>query len=379
MIETDVYSKDHLRTLILASLEEQGFEVRNGQIVYSGAIDKRALRELHTISVQHRQERARRGLQRFERTLLSRIADGNEIVLSRIAPQLVEVLPESEDELLFRFASLHWSIPVSSGYGRRLRYLVIDSNNEKLVGILGLGDPVFRLGDRDRWIGWTPSQIKENLHQVMDAFVLGAVPPYSSLLCGKLIAMLASSVEVTQAFNRKYSDRRTVIRGRDTNGQLALITTTSALGRSSLYNRLKFRDRPLYYHCGYTMGSGEFHFSNGLYRAISAFVRANATPTAKQERWGNGFRNRREVIRKCLIELGLPRDLLYHGVQREIFALPLAHNTREYLRDEALALQPFSQTTEELYQWFQERWMLPRASRDSTYLAYKRSAFALWT
>ena len=38
------------------------------------------------------------------------------------------------------------------------------------------------------------------LRNVMDAFVLGAVPPYRELLCGKLVAMLAASDEVRDAF-----------------------------------------------------------------------------------------------------------------------------------------------------------------------------------
>ena len=40
---------------------------------------------------------------------------------------------------VFRYASLHWSVPVSQGYGRRTRFLVIDEQNEKLIGIFALG------------------------------------------------------------------------------------------------------------------------------------------------------------------------------------------------------------------------------------------------
>jgi hypothetical protein len=37
----------------------------------------------------------------------------------------------------------------------------------------------------------------------MDAFVLGAVPPYSMLLGSKLVALLATTEEVARAFKRK--------------------------------------------------------------------------------------------------------------------------------------------------------------------------------
>ena len=73
--------------------------------------------------------------------------------------------------------------------------------------------------------------------------MLGAVPPYSSLLFGKLVALLAASEQVREAFHRKYAGRLSVIRGRPLSSQLVAITTTSAMGRSSIYNRLKFRDR----------------------------------------------------------------------------------------------------------------------------------------
>jgi len=322
---------------------------------------------------------AGKNLQRYESRLLRRIASGLEVAPERIIPRLVEVEPDSEDELLFRYASLHWSIPVSSGYGRRLRFLVIDEQNRKLIGILGLGDPVFSLKGRDTWIGWTHNQRRDHLHHVMDAFVLGAVAPYSFLLCGKLVAMLAASDEVRAVFEHKYGERQSLIRERQVDGQLALLTTTSALGRSSVYNRLKYNGRTLYQHAGFTQGSGEFHFSNGAYKAISEYTAQYCEPTAKQERWGKGFRNRREVIRKCLVQLGLSTDWLYHGVQREIFVVPLAHNTQDFLKGDASSLQPFAQPAQSLFAWFRERWLLPRAQHDLRYTTFIPSSYQLWS
>ena len=128
------------------------------------------------------------------------MASGTDVDPDKIRPVLIEVQPDSKEELLFRYATLHWSIPVSSGYGRRLRFIVVDEYNEKLIGVLGLGDPIFNLGKRDSWIGWSKDDRRERLHQIMDAFVLGAVPPYSYLLCGKLVAMLAASDQVRGRF-----------------------------------------------------------------------------------------------------------------------------------------------------------------------------------
>ena len=129
----------------------------------------------HQTAVAHKVERSKPGLFKYQDELQQLIASGADVVPDRIHPILIEVQPDSKEELLFRYATLHWSIPVSSGYGRRLRFVVIDEHNEKLIGVLGLGDPIFSLGKRDGWIGWTKEDRRERLHQVMDAFVLGAV------------------------------------------------------------------------------------------------------------------------------------------------------------------------------------------------------------
>lgn len=367
-----------LRDRIIRSLRAQGFRVRNGTILPPTDLSKERIRELHETAVEHRIEGARDGLFRKEKELLQHVASGSEIVPSRIRPRLVEVLPESEEELLFRYASLHWSIPVSSGYGRRLRFLVVDEHNGKLMGLIGLGDPVYAVGPRDAWIGWTPSDRKKRLKNVMDAFVLGAVPPYSFLLCGKLVAMLAASDTARRAFMRKYGGTRSVIRRKMHDGRLALITTTSALGRSSVYNRLRLGERLLYQSVGFTKGSGEFHFSNGLYGAITEFAEDHCEPTAKQERWGTGFRNRREVIKKCLPQLGLSSDWVYHGIEREVFVIPLARNTREFLRGQHARLIWYHQSEAEIFEYFRERWMLPRASWDERFKSWSRNEWGIW-
>ena len=298
---------------------------------------------------------------------------------SRVSPRLVEVKPDSEAELLFRYASLHWSIPVSSGYGRRLRFLVVDDYNDKLIGLIGLGDPVYSLGPRDEWIGWTPSDRKERLSNVMDAFALGAVPPYSFMLGGKLVAMLATSETVRSAFKKKYGGARSVISCKVHDGRLALITTTSALGRSSLYNRVRLGERLLYHRVGFTKGSGEFHFSNGLYAVITEFAEEHCDPTAKQKRWGSGFRNRREVIKKCLPALGLSSAWLYHGIEREVFVVPLARNTKEFLMGKHSRLAWHHQSERDIFEYFRDRWMLPRIAKDERFVSWSNDAWRIWS
>ena len=254
----------------------------------------------------------------------------------KISPKVVLVKPDTTDELLFRYAYLHWSIPISAGYGRRLRFLVMDESNNKLIGILGLGDPVYAIQARDRWIGWDRDVKKDRLYHVMDAFVLGAIPPYSYLLGGKLVAMLACSNEVRRAFKDRYRERRSLIKEETRRPYLVLLTTTSALGRSSIYNRIRVGGHAYWTSVGFTQGSGEFHFSNGVYEDLRTYVTRYCDPTAKQEAWGSGFRNKREVIRKGLAKLDLSADLIYHGIQREIFVAPLGWQALRFLRGTSL-------------------------------------------
>jgi len=347
-------SKSEIRALrkkVILSLEKQGFLFDGDKISLPADIDKEGIRQLHQEAVQTRIEKSKRGLIRNEPRLLSYIADGREVDPNKVSPLLIQVEPETENELLFRYASLHWSIPVSSGYGRRLRFLVFDESNGKLIGLFGLGDPVFSLAARDEWIGWNKEQRRNRLKHVMDAFVLGAVPPYSHLLCGKLVAMLLASDEVRKAFRKKY-------RGK--------------------VSRVNFNGMPLFNRIGYTSGSGEFHFSNGLYAELSQFAALYCQPTAKQERWGIGFRSRREIVRKVLPLLGLPHDLIYHQVKREVFAIPLAMNTHQFLRGEHERVKWYHMPAQEIFEYFRDRWLMGRAERDSSYRKFRPSSYALW-
>ncbi len=366
-----------MRQAVLESLAEQGFVIERGTISPPAQDSKEHLRSLHAKAVQHQRERSRAGLERHEAVLLQRIADGREVDAGKVVPRISLVHAGTEDELLFRWCRLHWSIPTSAGYGRRLRFLVTDEVNGKLMGLIGLSDPVYALGSRDKWIGWNEHQKRAGLRRVMDAFVLGAVPPYNGLLAGKLIAMLATSHEVQNAYLAQYAGAQGRISGSVHGRPLALITTTSALGRSSVYNRLSLGDRRVAIGVGFTTGSGDFQFANGLYDSLTAYARIHCEPTAKHAKWGKGFRNRREVVKKALTHLGLGDALLYHGVKREVFVLPLGPNAQRTLCGED-ELRPYEVTTTELSDYWASRWMGPRARRRPEFQRFRRQSWQLW-
>jgi hypothetical protein len=193
-----------------------------------------------------------------------------------------------------------------------------------------------------------------------------------------LVAILLASNGVREAFKRKYQGQISLINRKTSDGRLVLIATTSALGRSSLYNRINYDGRLLFQRIGYTSGSGEFHFSNGLYAQLFQFAALNCKPTAKQKGWGTGFRNRREIVRKVLPLLGLPHDLIYHQIRREVFAIPLAKNTHKFLRGEHERVQWYNMPAKDIFDYFKDRWLLGRAERDQRYHKFRRFSYALW-
>jgi hypothetical protein len=196
-----------LRRGIRQSLKAQGFNLRGSVVSFRQRHDKRSIRKRHKHAVDKRIILARLSLEKEEDKLLSFLASGHEVDPAHIVPRLHKVEPDTIESKLFKYACLHWSIPVSDGYGRRLRFLIFDDSNGKLIGLIGLGDPVYSIKARDEWIGWGADAKAKRLYHVMDAYVLGAVPPYSQLLGGKLVALAATCGEIRRAFVSRYAGR----------------------------------------------------------------------------------------------------------------------------------------------------------------------------
>jgi hypothetical protein len=265
-----------------------------------------------------------------------------------------------------------WSIPVSDGFGRRLRFLVRDDHTGKLIGLIALGDPVFNLGARDRLIGWNASDRTARLVNVLDAFVLGALPPYNALLTGKLVACLIKTREVEAAFRKRYGTMAGTISGVNKNARLALVTTTSAMGRSSVYNRLRIGNHNFFEPIGFTEGYGHFHLTDDLFTDLREYLARRGDPYATNNRFGQGPNWKMRVVRKALTQLGLGEELLQHGFKREIYQCALASNAVDYLNGKRKRPDIYKLlTTSEVSSLCLERWILPRAQRRPDYMAFR--------
>jgi hypothetical protein len=261
---------------------------------------------------------------------------------------------------------------VSNGFGRRLRYLVWDAHNEKLIGLIAIGDPVFNLSVRDNLIGWNVHERGARLVNIMDAYVLGALPPYSALLGGKMVACLVRSRDVYDDFARTYGGTVGIISGEEKKARLLAVTTASSMGRSSVYNRLKLNRISYFNSIGYTGGWGHFHIPDSLFLELREYLRSIGHRYADLHRFGQGPNWRLRTTRAALEALGFKDDLLRHGVQREVFICNLAANAAKILRtgkgrpDLSSLL-----SVREVAQLAVERWILPRSQR--------RPEFQSWT
>jgi hypothetical protein len=340
--------------------------------------DKNAIRELHAPQ--------RAAILQSQRTFISsRLADlqkhfasGSEVDVKNIQIRIERVESGTWQGDLFRLATLTWSVPVSNGFGRRLRFLVWDDSNGKLVGIFAIGDPVFNLAVRDGFIGWSGTDRGARLVNLMDAYVLGAVPPYNTLLGGKLVACLLRSTEVYRFFREQYGASRGIISGEEKNARLLAVTTSSSMGRSSIYNRLKLNGQPYFESVGYSSGWGHFHVPDALFADMRDYLRDAGHASPDLHAFGQGPNWRIRTLRTAITALGFKGDLLKHGIQREVFVSLLADNATKILRTgkgrpDVKNLLSVSKIGELAI----ERWMVRRAETRPDYLAWSADQLPL--
>jgi hypothetical protein len=150
-------------------LRELGFARTNTGELIPPDNSKDRYRTLHS---QHRAQRLDSSMLLVEQCwpkFSHYFASGLDLHPHQIKPRLEVVHGCTWQSDLFKLASLTWSVPVSNGYGRRLRFLVWDDSNGKLLGLIALTDPIFNLSTRDAEIGWNSEDRRKRLIHMMDA------------------------------------------------------------------------------------------------------------------------------------------------------------------------------------------------------------------
>jgi hypothetical protein len=361
-----------LKRKIRRHLSELGFARSEDGSLQADGNTKDAIRALHRSQREDLIELSQGFLISRSPKLLTYFASGSEIDPAKICPVLERIYAHTWQGDLFRLASLTWSVPVSNGFGRRLRYLVWDQQNDKLMGIIAIGDPVFNLSVRDKLICWNSRDRGKRLVNMMDAYVLGSVPPYNALLGGKLIACLLRSRDIYNDFARTYGGTTGIISGQKKKARLLAVTTSSSMGRSSVYNRLRLDGIQYLKQIGYTSGWGHFHIHDKLYEELRDYLRVIGHHYADSHGYGEGPNWRFRTTRTALEALGFKDDMLRHGIRREVFLCELAANATALLRtgkgrpDLSSLLN-----ARDVARLAIERWILPRAASRREYRYWK--------
>lgn len=287
------------------------------------------------------------------------LANGIDVLNSKIDP-IIEVCKTEKQHRLFRMLRYYWSSPYSEYVGRRIKLIIRDRAlpNKPVIGIAALGSPIIHIPERDDFIGWDKDTRTKNLIYTLDAYIIGALPPYNYLLGGKLISYILASNEVREIYREKYKDQITLKEKRKAN-KLVGIFTTSLYGNSSQYNRVKFKDELLYKPIGQTKGFGTLHLSGETIQLMIKFLKSKGVEVG--HKFGDGPSWVMRVIRSAGDLLGFDSNfLLKHSFRRNIYFVPLAKEYKAFLNGETKQPKFNNHSKKELVEFWKTRWLKNR-------------------
>jgi len=298
--------------------------------------------------------------------------DGKEIIPEKISLELREVQSGSFEEILFRWWNIvWWSIPFQRSYGRQMRFLLWDTTHNAPFGLICLQSPVLKMSVRDNSLGIPKNELDVWVNRSLNAQRVGALPPYNGILGGKMVALALTCNEIREAYRKKYKNSITILKNRKLKPDLLFITTTSAFGKSSLYNRLKYNGEVVAECLGYTQGSGSFHIPEELYEEILKFLLSRSVNVARG--YGHGPSRKLRLISLGLHHLGLP-SFEYHGIKREFYLFSLVKNLSAVIQKRKKPIW-VDHHFDELVNYWKERWAIPRAERMPEWKDFKRNKF----
>jgi len=352
------YNTEILKKQIVDSLISQGFTV-NGQIIPQ-ELSKEAIKPLHDFSRNEQIEMHRKFIIKNYPIIERYLINGSDINPRNISLELKVIEPNTIEETIFKWWNfIWWSIPYQRAYGRQMRFLLWDKTHNAPFGLIGLQSPILKMSIRDKYLKIPKEELDIWINKSMQAQRLGALPPYNMILGGKMVAMSLISSQLKAEYERKYTNKKTVIEGRVINPDLLFITTTSAFGRSSIYNRLKIENREVAQSIGYTKGSGTFHIPQKIYIEVLKYLEEEGINTSTT--FGNGPSRKIKLLDIAFNKLGLG-DYTYHNIKREFFMFPLVSNLNEVIHNNNIPKYDTWNLTE-LEEFWKKRWCIPRSNK----------------
>lgn len=353
--------KEQLKAKILKNLDLMGYEVSHKLIISSQS--KQEYRKIQANSRIEQLVKHKDFLIKFSRDIKDLYPKTVNINPHDINLELIEIDNNSSfDSKLFRWWNLAWwSVPLQKSFGRQMRFILWDKGHDLPFGLIGLQSPILKMSVRDKYLEMPKQELDYWINRSMTAQRLGALPPYNELLGGKMTALTLLSNEIRELYNTKYTNKITKMQNRVIDPNLLFITTTSAFGKSSLYNRLKYKDETVAKSLGYTKGAGSFHISEEVFKDIIAFLDSEGVSTKRF--YGSGPSKRVKLLSKAFQQLGI-RNYHYHNIKREFFIFELASNLKNiWLNSEEPKY--YDRSLNDLYDFWRDRYCLPRAERNN--------------
>jgi uncharacterized protein DUF4338 len=241
---------------------------------------------------------------------LSRHEDHRLASSLRLQPQL-HFCQSAADNRLYESLRLLQRVPSGRRLGRQLRVLVYDSAqpNPALVGAIGLASPLYRLGSRDRHLGWASSSSAAirhfGLRRTMDLAVCVSTPAYAGMRVSKLLAMISVSAPLAEHYASRYDEPL-----------LAVITTCASGSHCACFNRIMIRPGGLFRKVGETAGYTTSHFSNATIKAARELVLGSSATSDVMRSSAEAL----PVLRTAMKRLKLPHErLLRMGVHKAVY------------------------------------------------------------
>ncbi len=351
-------NKNKLRKEIIDHILSQGFKINPH--VRPAEDTKDYYREVHQKSKLEEINIHRNFLMRNLKITKKYSISGSEIDPKKIELELREVTPNSLEVKLFLWWNIvWWSLPYVKSIGRQMRFLLWDVYHDAPFGLIGLQSAPLSQRIRDEYLGIKKEGKDYWVNMSMYAQRVGALPPYNELLGGKMVASALVSNEIRDRYREKYENVKTIMKKRKLPADLMFITTTSAFGKGSMYDRLTYDGDRINKFLGYTQGSGTFHISEDLYRKMVSFLEEKEVNTKRG--YGTGPSRKLKLIDSALKKLGIPK-YTYHNIKRGFYLFPLVKNIKEVIEKGEEPLWRDTSFTE-IFEHWQKRWALPRAKR----------------
>jgi len=353
---------NELRNKIIESFKSQGFCV---DPLRPKKNEKDTLRKVH-------QQKRIEQLRLHKKFLLENFnevkkfsTDSKDLELDKIKLRLIEVESNSfESKLFFWWNLVWWSLPYDRPIGRQMRFILWDDYYNAPFGLIGLQSPPLASSVRDNFLGLNNKNREYWINQSMYGQRIGALPPYNELLGGKMVALSLASNEVRKRYEKKYRDRKTLLKKKEIPSRLLFITTTSAYGKSSVYERLKYKGGTVSTFLGFTSGAGTFHLSQKLYEELLLFLEQKGVDTTRG--YGTGPSRKLKLVDlgfKKLELKNLTRSYIFHNIKRGYYFFPHVKNLKSVIQKNEKPLwynRPFA----ELFGFWLERWGIPRSERN---------------